>query len=111
MSSKNKITYKDRGVIDEEKAKKYEAFLGHPLTLTEMRLVPYVCFCATDQSRIDREKVSREERAILKEWTDKGWCVCFPFNVEVVPSREFWEFMCGVLWDFYCNELAQDRDA
>lgn len=110
-SSKNNIVHKERGAMDEEKAKKYEAFLGHPLTLTEMRLVPYVHYCAVNQERIEREKVSPEEKAILEDWTDKGWCICYPFNVEVAASPEFWKFACDILWDFYCHELAQERDA
>lgn len=105
MNRTDEIIYQQRGKMDEEKAEKYTAFLGHSLTQAEMRLVPYVQYCAVNQQSIDRARVDAAEKALLKEWTDKGWCVCYPFNVPVSPTSEFWQFMCDVLWDFYSHKL------
>lgn len=37
-----KVFEKKRGAMNDELAKKHEGFLGHPLTLTEIRLIPYI---------------------------------------------------------------------
>lgn len=101
-----KVVNKSRGVMDAEKAMKYKEFLGHPLTQKEMRLIPYVQYCAVNHQTIDRRSVDKEETELLKEWDSKGWCECYPFNATVIPSRKFWDFMNDVLWDFYCLELV-----
>lgn len=105
MNEATKIIEQRRGMMDAAKAMKYEGFLGHPLTQAEMRLVPYVQYCAVNQQSIDRRRVDADEVALLKDWTLNEWCVCYPFNVPVAPTREFWQFMCDVLWDFYSHKL------
>lgn len=96
---------KRRGVLTGEAAIMGEAVLGHELTVAELRLIPYVQSCAVDQMRIDRARVNAEEKAILKDWTERGLCRCYPWNVEVAPTREFWQFMCDVLFEAYSLEL------
>lgn len=100
------VIFKHRGRMDAEKAMKYKEFLGHPLTQAEMRLIPYVQYCAVNQGSIDRRHINAEEKIILKQWTEANMCMCYPFNVCVAPTREFWDFMCNVLWDFYSVELS-----
>ena len=97
-----------RGVLTDEVAIMGEAVLGHELTVTELRLIPYVQFCAVNQQRIDRARVSAEEKAILKDWTERGLCRCYPWNVEVAPTRGFWQFLCDVLFEAYSLELVKE---
>lgn len=97
----------DRGVLSEHLAGKYEPYLGHPLTVEELRLIPYVQYCAVNWQSIDRSRVNAEEREILRDWTDRGLCQCYPFNVEVAPSQSFWRFMCDVLFDAYVLHLRE----
>ena len=96
--------------MTDELAKKGESILGHPMTATELRLIPYVHYCAVNQQSIDRSRTNQEEHEILRGWTDRGLCRCFPFNVEVAPSNNFWQFMCDVLFDAYVLHLREITD-
>lgn len=51
------VIEKRRGMMDEGLAKKHEAFLGHPITKEEMRLVPYIQYCAVNQQQCDRSRM------------------------------------------------------
>lgn len=101
-----KIIEKQRGFLDESRAKKYEAFLGHELTREELRLVPYLQYCAVNHQQTDRARMSAEERKIMREWKERGFLEIYPC---VIPTREFWEFMCDALFDFYTHELVVEE--
>lgn len=98
---------KGRGVMTYELAKKGESILGHPLTVVELLLIPYVHYCAVSRQSTDRSRTNTEEHEILRGWTDRGLCRCFPFNVKVAPSNDFWQFMCDVLFDAYVLQLHE----
>lgn len=102
-----KVFEKKRGAMNDELAKKHEGFLGHPLTLTEIRLIPYIQYCAVNQQRADRSRMNADERKLLNEWEQASYLVRFPY---IVPTREFWQFMSDVLFDFYASELVEVKD-
>lgn len=101
-----KVLLKKRGKYDEEKAAKYEGFFGHPLTLVEMRLIPYVQYCAVNQQQIDRSRIDGAEHKLMFEWKKNGWLDLFPC---VSVSREFWNVMGNILFDFYSCELVEEE--
>lgn len=51
-----KIIEKSRGRIgiEDDRPAKYKDFLGHDLTREELRLVPYIQYCAVNQQQCDR---------------------------------------------------------
>lgn len=102
-----KITDKGRGRYDEARAAKYKEFLGHDLTKEELRLIPYLQSCAVNHYATDRSKMSAAERRLVTEWQERGWLERFPY---IIPSREFWQFMCDVLFGFYVDELVVEED-
>lgn len=98
-----KIIEKGRGVFDEARAAKYKEVIGEDLTKEALRLIPYVQYCAVNHQQLDRNRMDATERKITNEWVERGWIEKFPY---VVVSREFWQFMCDVLFDFYIDELV-----
>lgn len=110
------LKLKKRGCIeDETQAEKYSDFLGHPLTKTELRLIPYVQYCAVNQQAIDPMRVDADEISLLKDWAINGWYRGFPLSTEAmdekcVVSKEFWNFMCDALFDFYVVEFETSTE-
>lgn len=102
-----KIIEKGRGRYDEARAEKHKAFLGHDMTQEEIRLIPYIQYCAVNHYTTDRARMSASERKIVNEWQERGWLERFPY---IIPTREFWQFMCDVLFDFYVDELVVEED-
>lgn len=79
-----------------------KAILGHDLTRTELRLMPYLFTCLMDRTSIRRDHVSQEELAILTTWESRELgeftAPCRP----VAVTKQFYDLMCDVLWESYC---------
>lgn len=110
-----KIENGDRGreCLDEQLSEKYKDFLGHPMTVRELWLIPYLQYLAVNRRPWNIRKMSQSEVEIYNEWQRKGWLLAgstAPLRV----SREFWDFMNDVLWDAYALHLnagsADDED-
>lgn len=46
------------------------------------------------------------ERSILNDWVEQGFLEQYPC---IIPTREFWGFMCDVFLDFYVHELVHEE--
>lgn len=101
------IIAKGRGKYDADRAAKHKEFLGRDLTQGDIRLIPYIQYCTVNHQQLDRNHMDASERAKVREWVERGWLEKFPY---VIPSREFWQFMCDVLLDFYVDELVVEED-
>lgn len=99
------IEDKQRGVFSEAERGSADAVLGRQLTEGELRLMPYLIHCAMDQQPVDRSKITPDEKEILKDWTERGICRCYPFNVPVAATKEFWRLMADAVFDAYVLEL------
>lgn len=101
ITMSDEITNKGRGKFDEEKASKYKDFLGRPISIEEIRLIPYLTHCAIDHCQLDRSRMTANERAIVSNWESFGHLKRFPY---VVVTPVFWRFMSDVMLDFYIDE-------
>ena len=105
------MSVKSRGMIGnvrEEFKDQYLKITGDTISQTELRLLPYLFFCALDQRPIEREKITNEEKYILNTWTKKGLCRCYPFSVPVqFCNVEFYTLVCGLLFDGYILTEAE----
>lgn len=101
------IIAKGRGRYDADRAAKHKEFLGRDLTLEDIRLIPYIQYCVVNHNQLDRSEMDANERKLVNDWVERGWLEKFP---HVIPSREFWQFMCDVLFDFYADELVIEED-
>lgn len=105
------IEDKPRGSLSEATRDSAGAVLGRKLTEGELRLMPYLIHCAMDQQPVERAKVTPDEKEILKDWTERGVCRCYPFNVPVAATKEFWRFMVDAAFEGYVLELPGGGDA
>ena len=62
-----------RGMLTDEIKKKSVELLGYEITTQELRLMPYLIFCVTNDQNIEISKVNNEERKILMKWQEKGF--------------------------------------
>lgn len=95
-----------RGCLTEELAEKYKPHMGtgYRMTTIELRLIPYLQYLAVNREPVDRRKISADEFAALAVWGQRGW-IDFNIDEPVAVTKEFWSFMCGVLWDAYALHL------
>lgn len=95
-----------RGCLDEQLAEKYEAILGHPMTVRELRLIPYLQYLVVNRQPWSIGKMRQSEVEICNEWQRRGWLLASS-SAPLRVSREFWDFMNDVLWDSYALHLSE----
>lgn len=96
-----------RGMITDEIAALGTDMLGHPMTQLELRLFPYIQYCAINNEQIDIRKTTEEEREILRGWEDKGFGIFCSVSQPVALTREFWDFTFNVLWESYATKAIE----
>lgn len=70
--------------------------LGHKISQTELRLMPYVQYTMMNEQRLDLRKINQEERAILAKWRSKGWIEGGASGLAI--TKEFWDALSEILW-------------
>lgn len=88
-----------RGTLTDEAKKVAKKFLGREITVRELRLLPYIQYKMTNDQRLDPGHVNQEEREVLWLWKDAGYVEGGASSLSI--TKEFWDFMCEVLWLTY----------
>ena len=85
-----------------------KSFLGREITLTELRLYPYLDFVMKNEQWIDPSKISREERHILSQLRREGHIDYYSETYDdksmrkyLSLSKEFYDYINRVLWFSY----------
>lgn len=79
------------------------------ITLTELRLYPYLLYLAVNNGKIERGKVTQEEMRVIKDYVDKGWLKIEP---RVKPNEFLWDLMNYVTYKAYViyDEKGEDEN-
>jgi hypothetical protein len=91
---------KRRGFLTEEFKQEANKYLGRELTITELRLYPYLCLCAVDWQRVERSKTTPEEQEIMK-MLEKEKRLVREYPSYMHPTKEFYMFMQKALMECY----------
>ena len=91
-----------RGRMTEEIQKVGYKRLGYNISQTELRLMPYVHYCAMNLQPIDPARINGIERQILSEWRADGY-MTGGASETVRVTKQFWDAMCEILWHGYVN--------
>lgn len=72
----------------------------------ELRLIPYIQYLLTNSEDIDQRKINDNDRKILAQWESEGHFTRTRIkgkvgSYELSVTKEFWDFMCKVLWQSY----------
>jgi metal-responsive CopG/Arc/MetJ family transcriptional regulator len=87
-----------RGELTEKVQELAKEYLGREISLTELRLYPFIDYCLKNGGYMDRSKLSREELEMLlgydadKLQRNHGY---------IYVSKDFYEYMQKVLWEAY----------
>lgn len=100
-----------RGQLNEDVQKLSKAFLGRDLTLTELRLFPYIDYCLKNGGKYEPRKINAQEVGIFCEYTKK-YPQHFNFTLcEIEISKEFYQFIQNVLWIAYVPNKLTKKEA
>lgn len=98
-----------RGALTNNIKAKSKELLGYEISLTELRLMPYVQFVMTNEQRIDPTKINQKERAILSYWREKGYIEGGAGGLAI--TKEFWDAMCEILFLGYVAYREEELHA
>jgi len=84
-----------RGQLNEKVQEVARKFLGISLTLTELRLIPYLQYVMINEQKLDPRKINSDERTILAKWKARGFLEGGASGMTI--TEDFWNFMCEIL--------------
>ena len=91
-----------RGVLTEKVDHEAMSVLGRKLISSrELRMMPYVQYVMMNDQRLDPNKVSAEERGVLKLWREEGYIEGGASGLHI--TREFWDAINHILWFAYVD--------
>lgn len=97
-----------RGELTGSIKAKMEAFLGRPVMRSELRLLPYLGYCLVNERRLDPNKVDSSERDVLRAYRDAGYLTGGASYDSLRVTREFWDFMQGIIYEAYSAYDAEE---
>lgn len=92
----------ERGMLTDKIQAVAVKHLGRKITVRELRLMPYIHYCLTNEQRADPARINDEERALLIQWRKDGWLVNST-SPPLEATKKFWAAMNEVIWAAYVN--------
>jgi len=92
---------KGRGCLNENVQKLAKDFLGHEMTVDELRMIPYVQYLMVNEQKLDPEHMNKSDRDVWAKWKKAGHVDGGMAGMSV--TKAFWDFMCNVLWETYVD--------
>lgn len=101
-----KIIEKERGSVEfvESMNPRFQQMFGRDTSVLELRFLPFLMYSLTDQY-MEREKIRKGERELLKEYQSKGFIV--KNGTDIGCTKEFWNFISSIVYDSYVQELSR----
>lgn len=95
-----------RGMLTEKVQELAKEYLGREITLTELRLYPFIDYCIKNGGYMDRSKLSREEIDILHGYDEVK---CQRNHGYIYVSKDFYEYIQKVLWESYIGTKLEEE--
>jgi len=93
-----------RGQLSPEIQNIAKKFFGNEITITELRLLPYILYIIQNDRYFEIKKLSSEELEILSKWKEKGLIdPTFNYIEKTTISKMFYNFINKVIWLSYIN--------
>jgi hypothetical protein len=90
-----------RGVINDEVREVCKRAFGTELSLTQLRLLPYIQHTLINTREIDTRKINADEMVIMAEWSELGYLQLL--GLQLTVTKKFWDAMNDVLWVAYAD--------
>ena len=89
-----------RGFLTEAFAKEAKEYLGRDFTQIELRLYPYLTYCAVNHQKVERLKTTDTEQDIISMLEKEGRLVReYPSYMH--PTKDFYMFMQKAILECY----------
>ena len=95
----------ERGVLTKEVQEIAKKHIGRKVDVTELRLIPYIQYVMVNDQRLDVNKVSSDERKVLRKWKDAELIEGGASGLAI--TEEFWNYICAVMFQSYVKQEGE----
>ncbi len=95
-----------RGILTKRIQKKAKKFLGREITVTELRLYPYLHYTMMNEQYIKKHQVNCKDYEILSVLRKEGYIKDGTKGLAI--TRDFWDYINDVLWYSYVVQEAEE---
>jgi len=74
---------------------------GYEISVTELRLMPYIMHVMMNSQKLDPNKINEEERKILSHWKMEGFVIGGASGMEI--TKDFWDILCEIVFAAYVD--------
>jgi len=95
-----------RGALTRRVADMSKKTLGYEITLTELRLMPYIQYRAMNERTISWPQVNDDETSVLRQWEDKGFLKIdtnTARNPRFTLTKKFYDALSEILYLAYVD--------
>lgn len=90
-----------RGILTDAIKARSVKLLGYEISVTELRLMPYIMHVMMNDQYIDPTKINTPERRMLSKWREAG-------HIEggvswLTVTKKFWMICSELVWMAYLN--------
>lgn len=85
-----------RGMLSPQIQELSKKFLGREITVTELRMMPYIDFVMKNDQRIDPRKCNQDDREVLKRLREEGHIEGGASGLSI--TKEYYDFVQEILW-------------
>ena len=71
--------------------------------MIELRLIPYIHYVMVNKQRLDINKISQDERDVLRKWKDAELIEGGASGLAI--TEEFWNFMSDIMFQSYVKQI------
>lgn len=90
-----------RGALTERADEIAKKMIGRKISITELRLLAYIQYVMMNEQKIDISKVNSDDRKILKKLKEEEHIEGGASGLRI--TKEFWDFMCEILFETYVD--------
>jgi hypothetical protein len=94
-----------RGTLTKEVQEIAKKHIGREIDRTELHLIPYAQYVMVNEQRLDPNKITGDERKILRKWKDAGLVEGGAGGFSI--TEDFWDFACDILWQAYVKREGE----
>jgi len=91
-----------RGQLTRRVADKSKELLGYEITLSELRLMPYVHYLTMNEQKVSHHKVNEDEIKILDMWVTKEF-IGGDYFTKLNVTKNFYNALCEILYLSYVD--------
>ena len=94
-----------RGILTKEVQEIAKKHIGREITVTELRLIPYIQNVMVNEQKLDIRKINQDERNVLRKWKDVELIEGGASGLAI--TKPFWDFMCEILFQSYVKQEGE----